>query len=280
MYFRSRVVSCLAKCACIALFGLSLRADTVTYTNSASTTLNVGGTLSLDGYNNSSTFSGTQNSSDNLLFQVGPPSLPAGSSLTSALLTLSGAATNIAPVPTPPPSQQIGEYVSGSTPVYTNEFVSYPCGLFNSETCYTYELVQTGSTPIYSSGTSGLASFSSLSSATFTTLQIGGTTVVLPSSGGIVDLLSLGLGPDLLAGDTLTVNGTATLNLNSSVLSNGYYSTTVYSASASSNPDLTGTLDLTYSADSVPEPASSLLAAVGLFAVALSARKLRTLILR
>lgn len=267
------LVSWATRCSSLLLLAATLRADAISDSNSATTLLLDQGTLVLDGYNNTAMFSGLQYNSTNLQFTLGTTPIPVGSSLISATLTLSGAGSGTPAVDAAIESEQVAEYISGYNPVYSWEVVgSYECGFFS--TCYNYGWVQTGDTPIYSSGTPGSASFSSQSSSVFSVLQIGTTTLALPSSGGTVDLLSLGLGPDLLAGDPLSVNGTSTLNL-SYTDSTGYDASVTYSAFVASTPDLSGSLDITYSTASAPEPASFFLAILGLATVVLSVRVFR-----
>ena len=104
--------------------------------------------------------------------------------------------------------------------------------------------------------------FAQNSSLSFSQISAGGLTKNLPSGGGVVNLLALGFGPEIQAGDSFTVTGTRYLNLGfggfSSTGSNAY----TYTAVSGIN-DLTasGTLDASF-INPVPEPAGVLLLGV------------------
>jgi hypothetical protein len=242
------------------------QADTIDEVQGTLVPLLVGGTLSIagstSGFGGSSSYAGTTFASSPFQISLTGLNLPSNATLTSAVLELSGAGMG-----NPPVATNYNATVS-TYPIYQEEYVQtgsyqYECGFLSwcTEPIYNWEWVYTGT----GIGSGGSATFTSSASTVFSSIQLGSDTETVPGSGGQVDLLALGLGNDLLAGDSIAVNGTSSLQLGYSIQNYGNYSNTTYGVSSSYFGDLQTELIATYVVPA-PEPAS-----LGLMACALAA---------
>lgn len=109
----------------------------------------------------------------------------------------------------------------------------------------------------------------------FTSIQSGAMTANISGAGGNFDLLALGFGPQLLAGDAVTVNGEASLQTSIGVVNSGFNANTQFRIDQSGSFSANGLLTENLVSDT-PEPATFPLLATGLLAIGtLSLLKLR-----
>jgi hypothetical protein len=208
---------------------------------------------------NSSNFTGNSSAVGGFEFFVGPLALPGGAILKSAVLDFSLT-----------PSGALTPSLSRSEADYTYQSGEYwVCTDYYWGRCYSGYWV-----PTYSTGYGGTANISASSKNRFTWLSDGTTSVLLPSSGGSVDLLSLGFGPSLLAGKSFAIRGQGEVDLISSISSYGYEARTSYNISAFENVSANGTVTAGYSLPSpVPEPGSIPVLATLLAGIGIASRK-------
>jgi hypothetical protein len=258
----------------VAAFCLSgvASADSLTSTDSA--TVNVSESLTVTSNNcalsSSVCYQSSTSGNSTSAFSITVPglTLPSGSTITGASLAFSF----------PGATSQGGYSISSASPVvatyqyYVGEG-SYSCGFLS--TCY-YPIYDTG---YYSYNPASYGVTGSLN-GTFTSLASTDTSSSLfdPNS-GTLDLLALGFGSDLAAGDSLVLSGVADSNLNFTYNSTGYnaYSVASLFANLSSAPQ--ATLEIDYTSDPpndptpTPEPGTWMMLGVGLLALGGFARR-------
>lgn len=235
-------------------------ADSESSVGSDSTTENGSVDFYADDYGLSSTIANDYflaSSSFSQAFSFNLPSLGASAGiLDSATLDLSTSGSTSGAVPS-------SIYSSGAVDpgyYYTYQYAcgtyACNCGWFGCDTCTEY---CTGSAFQSYSWNAPSPSFTQSASASFSTITASdGTTESLPANGGLIDLIALGLGPEVLAGDSFTVTGTRTLQLfNVGFFDSGYNGYSYSSVSGQNAITASGTLDAEFS--TVPEPASVLL---------------------
>lgn len=177
----------------------------------------------------------------NIGLQFSSLGLPVGAQLLDATLTLSIGAS---PAVSSSRSETDYQYTYTAS-CYSAYYNSY------------YQCTQTGT------GYGGSASIGSGQEAYFTNVTDGTATAAIHA--GSNDLLAMGFGPSLLAGNTLSVSGLAGLALTDSIFSYGYDADTLYSVSGSDPFNASGTLTVDYRLPTAaPEPGSAILLLTGL----------------
>jgi hypothetical protein len=156
---------------------------------------------------------------------------------------------------------------------YIAYYTSYSCGFF--QTCYQ---------PVYgyhyNSYSAPGYSVTGTLNGTFASVTSPDNSASLGSqNGGSIDLLAAGFGSDLAAGDSLTLSGNATSNLNFFYDYNGYnaYSTANMSANLNATPEATLNIDYTTApADptNTPEPGSLAMLSIGMIGLGAMRKKI------
>lgn len=175
-------------------------------------------------------------------------SLPPGSTIQSATLSFLF------------PSSAVGGGMITTYLSPVDAYSTYSCGFFS--TCYTYYPYDA---PTYNVTGFEYGSFSSVMSP-------HDSSGIANLSGGTLNLLSLGFGPDLLAGDGLMLSGNASAYSSFYYTSFGYnaYSTTYLYSNTFSDPY--ATLDIQYR---TAEPGTLILLGISLFGIAAFAARER-----
>lgn len=236
----------------VAIFCLSGVASADSLTSTGSATVNVSASLTVTSNNcatsSSICYQSATSGNSTSAFGITVPgiTLPTGSTITGASLAFSFPGT----------TSQGGYSITSASPVVTSYQYyagegSYSCGFLS--TCY-YPIYYT---EYYPYNPPSYAVNGSLN-GTFTSLASTDTSSSLfdPTS-GTLDLLALGFGSDLAAGDSLVLSGVADSNLTFGYTNTGYnaYSTAILSANLSGAPQ--ATLEIDYTTDPLTDPTST-----------------------
>lgn len=199
----------------------------------------------------------TTNNSFSQAFSFVLPSMgPIGDTLDSAMLNLTSSGVTSPPTSNP---SSFGAVDPGYYYTYSYVCGSYSCncGWGGCDTCYDY-CSGTAFQPYSFTVPSPI--FGQNVSLTISQISSGGLTENLPAGGGVVDLLALGFGSEIQAGDSFTVTGTRSLSLDltgyNSTGGNGYG---YFNVSGGNDLTASGVLDVQIA--DAPEPAAVLLLA-------------------